>query len=40
MGPEGAATILKLRALHTGGGFDAYGDFHLRQEHQRVHQVR
>ena len=40
MGLEGAATILKLRALQADGDFDAEWDFRLLQEHPRVHQVR
>jgi len=39
-GLEGAEAILKLRALTASGDFDDYWAFHLRQEHQRVHQAR
>jgi hypothetical protein len=39
-GLAGAEAILKLRALHATGHFDEYWAFHLRQEHQRVHQAR
>jgi hypothetical protein len=33
-----AEAILKLRALHANGDFDAYWKYHLQQEHQRNHQ--
>jgi hypothetical protein len=36
----GAEAILKLRTLITNGDFDAYRTFHLRADHQRIHQVR
>jgi hypothetical protein len=39
-GLQGAEAVLKLRALSTNGDFDAYWRFHMRQEHQRVHQAR
>jgi hypothetical protein len=39
-GLDTAEAILRLRALVTNGDFDAYWAFHLRQEHQRVHQSR
>jgi hypothetical protein len=39
-GLAGAEAVLKLRALHTNGDFDAYWRFHVRQEHRRVHQTR
>jgi len=39
-GLPGAEAILKLRALVTNGDFDAYWDYHLAQEHQRVHRSR
>jgi len=39
-GLEGAEAILKLRALISNGDFDDYWDYHLRQEHQRIHQAR
>ena len=34
-----AEAILKLRALISNGDLDEYWPFHLRQEHQRVHQA-
>jgi hypothetical protein len=37
---QGAEAVLKLRALATNGDFDAYWQFHTRQEHRRVHQAR
>jgi hypothetical protein len=39
-GLGGAEAILKLRALIANGDFDDYWAFHLRQEHQRIHQAR
>ncbi len=39
-GLQGAEAILKLRAVTGCGDFDDYWSFHLRQEHQRVHQAR
>jgi hypothetical protein len=39
-GLDGAEAILKLRALHASGDFDEYWPYHLRQEHQRIHQAR
>jgi hypothetical protein len=36
----GAEAVLKLRALISNGDFDAYWTFHLRAEHQRIHQPR
>jgi hypothetical protein len=39
-GLHGAEAVLKLRALVTNGDFDAYWQFHVRQEHRRVHQAR
>lgn len=36
----GAEAVLKLRALNSNGDFDAYWDFHLSQEHRRVHSHR
>jgi hypothetical protein len=39
-GLEGAEAILKLRALIASGDFDAYWRFHLRREHERIHQAR
>jgi len=35
----GAEAVLRLRALVTSGDFDAYWQFHLRQEFQRNHAV-
>ncbi len=39
-GLAGAEAILKLRALISNGDFDEYWAFHLRHEHQRIHQRR
>lgn len=39
-GLHGAEAILKLRALHSNGDFDAYWRFHLAQERRRIHQSR
>jgi len=39
-GLEGAEAVLKLRALRSNGDFDEYWRFHLRREHERVHQSR
>ncbi len=39
-GLAGAEAILKLRALISNGDFDEYWAFHLRREHQRIHQAR
>lgn len=39
-GLAGAEAILKLRALTGGGDFDDYWQYHLRREHQRIHQAR
>jgi hypothetical protein len=39
-GLQGAEAVLKLRALVTNGDLNAYWQFHLRQEHRRVHQAR
>ena len=38
--PDGAEAILKLRALRANNDFDTYWQFHLTQEHRRVHQSR
>lgn len=38
-GLAGAEAVLKLRALTSNGDFDRYWDFHLQQEHTRVHQT-
>jgi hypothetical protein len=39
-GVQGAEAILRLRAVIDNGDFDAYWAFHLRCEHDRVHQAR
>jgi hypothetical protein len=39
-GLEGAEAVLRLRALRANGDFDNYWTFHLRLEHQRVHESR
>jgi len=39
-GLHGAEAILKLRALHSNGDFNAYWDYHLAQEQRRVHGSR
>jgi hypothetical protein len=39
-GLAGAEAILKFRAMISNGDFEEYFAFHLRQEHQRVHQAR
>ena len=39
-GVEGAEAILGLRAVIDNGDFEAYWAFHLRREHDRVHQTR
>lgn len=39
-GLDGAEAVLKLRALRSNGDFDEYWRFHLRREHERVHQSR
>src|SRR5512135_1011484 len=39
-GLEGAEAILRLRALIASGDFDAYWRYHLRREHERVHQAK
>jgi hypothetical protein len=36
----GAEAVLKLRALISNGDFDTYFTWHLRQEHNRIHQSR
>jgi hypothetical protein len=36
----GAEAVLRLRALRTSGDFDAYWDFHLREELRRHHAER
>ena len=35
-----AEAILKLRALHANGDFDAYWTYHLTQEHHRNHKSK
>lgn len=39
-GLAGAEAILKLRTLIANGDFSTYWAFHLRKEHERVHQAR
>ena len=39
-GLEGGEAVLKLRALVINGDFDAYWDFHEKQEYQRNHQAK
>ena len=39
-GLEGGEAVLKLRALYINGDFDAYWDFHEKQEYQRNHQTK
>jgi hypothetical protein len=34
-----AEAVLKLRALHSNGGFDDYWNYHLTQEKHRTHEV-
>jgi hypothetical protein len=36
----GAEAVLKLRALLSNGDFESYWDFHLSQEHRRLHERR
>lgn len=36
----GAEAVLKLRALIANGDFEDYFAWHVRQEHQRIHQAR
>jgi hypothetical protein len=36
----GAEAVLKLRAVHATGDFDAYWPYHQQREHLRVHAVR
>jgi hypothetical protein len=38
-GVEGAEAILRLRAVIDNGDFEAYWAYHLRREHDRVHQA-
>jgi hypothetical protein len=37
---DGAEAVLKLRALEGNGDFDAYFDYHLKQEKLRNHDSR
>lgn len=37
---EGAEAVLRLRAVIDNGDFEAYWAFHIRREHDRVHQAR
>ena len=39
-GLDGAEAVLKLRAIRSNSDFDAYWQFHLRQERRRVHESR
>jgi hypothetical protein len=39
-GLEGAEAILRLRAVIDNGDFETYWAFHLRREHDHVHQAR
>ena len=39
-GLDGAEAILKLRALISNGDFDQYWRFHLRREHERIHNAQ
>ena len=39
-GVEGAEAILRLRAVIDNGDFETYWAYHLRCEHDRVHQAR
>lgn len=34
---KGAEAVLKMRALRSSGDFDAYWEYHVKQEHQRNH---
>lgn len=36
----GAEAVLKLRAVHASGDFNAYWQYHLQREHLRIHTVR
>ena len=36
----GAEAVLKLRAVHASGDFDAYWHYHLQREHLRIHTIR
>jgi hypothetical protein len=39
-GLDGAEAVLRLRALVINGDFDAYWQFHLSREQERVHLAR
>jgi hypothetical protein len=39
-GVEGAEAILRLRAVIDNGDFETYWAFHVRREHDRIHQGR
>jgi hypothetical protein len=39
-GAEGAEAVLRLRAVTGNGDFEAYWAFHIRREHDRLHQAR
>jgi hypothetical protein len=39
-GLEGGEAVLKLRALYINGDFNAYWEFHEKQEYQRNHQAK
>ena len=39
-GLEGGEAVLKLRPIYINGDFDAYWDFHEKQEYQRNHQAQ
>ncbi len=39
-GLDGAEAVLQLRALRANKDLDTYWDYHLQQEHRRVHQSR
>jgi len=39
-GLDGAEAILKLRAVRANGHFEAYWQYHLKQEQQRLHHDR
>lgn len=37
---KGAEAVLRLRALRSSGDFDAYWEYHIKQEYQRNHVAR
>jgi hypothetical protein len=39
-GADGAEAVLKLRAVRTNGDFEPYWQYHLNQEHTRLHNSR